>query len=107
MLPEGHRLTVLRSALKTSLDDELTLLLAVGSDLPGDVQVVPAGELPQEQEPLADTTESGTLDFDALARAVDLTGIPGVQNKASASMRSAPLSTAGARYILRRRELQI
>ena len=31
LLPEGHRLTVLRRAVKTSPSDELSLLLAVGS----------------------------------------------------------------------------
>ena len=43
LLPEGHRLAVLKNAAKTSLDDEMTLLLAIGADVPGDVQVVPAG----------------------------------------------------------------
>lgn len=43
LLPEGHRLNVLKNAVKASLDDELTLLMAVGADVPGDVQVVPAG----------------------------------------------------------------
>ena len=42
--PEGHRLTVLRREAKTSSDDELTLLLAVGADAPGDVQIVPADQ---------------------------------------------------------------
>lgn len=44
LLPEGHRLSVLRRAVKPGLDDELTLLLAVGTDAPGDVQVIPHGE---------------------------------------------------------------
>ncbi|HHU66493.1 MAG TPA: hypothetical protein GXZ33_01375 [Corynebacterium sp.] len=30
MLPEGRRLTALRTAVKTSADDEFSLLLAVG-----------------------------------------------------------------------------
>lgn len=34
LLPEGHRLTVLRTVTKTSPDDELTLLLAIGADTP-------------------------------------------------------------------------
>lgn len=101
LLPEGHRLTVLKDAVKTSLDDELSLLLAVGADVPGDVQVVPTGEDPVEPEPLADTTSPGDLDFTELAAAVDLHALPGVQNKASASMLTAPLATRGARYILK------
>lgn len=51
LLPEGHRLTVLCRAVKTSPDDELSLLLAVGADTPGDVQVVPAGEQPTAPHP--------------------------------------------------------
>ena len=51
LLTEGHRLTVLRNAAKTSLDDELTLLMAVGADVPGDVQIVPSGEVPSVPRP--------------------------------------------------------
>ena len=101
LLPEGHRLSVLKDAAKTSLSDELTLLLAVGADVPGDVQIVPAGETPAEPDPLADTTDPAALDFTALADAVDLHAIPGVQPKASASMLSAPLSVRDGRYILK------
>lgn len=101
LLPEGHRLTVLRSATKTSFDDELTLLLAVGSDVPGDVQVVPAGEVPAEPAPLADTSRPEELDFASLADAVDLHGIPGVQRKTSASMLTTPLAVRGHRYLLK------
>lgn len=101
LLPEGHRLTVLKDAVKTSLDDELTLLLAVGADVPGDVQIVPAGEDPAEPEPLADATTPGELDFSELASVVDLHSLPGIQSKASASMLSAPLAMRGKRYILK------
>ncbi|GER23964.1 hypothetical protein NCCP1664_24590 [Zafaria cholistanensis] len=101
LLPEGHRLSVLKDAVKTSLDDKLSLLLAVGADAPGDVQVVPAGEIPLEPEPLADATDPSCLDFGDLAQAVDLHALPGVQDKASASMLSAPVSLRGHRYILK------
>ena len=101
LLPEGHRLTVLKDAVKTSLADELTLLLAIGADVPGDVQVVPAGEPPVEPQPLADTSRPEDLDFAVLADAVDLHGLPGVQNKASASMLTTPLAVAGRRYLLK------
>ncbi len=101
LLPEGHRLTVLKNATKTSFDDELTLLLAVGSDVPGDVQVVPAGELPGDPEALADTSRPGDLDFAVLANTVDLHGIPGVQRKTSASMLTTPLALRGHRYLLK------
>lgn len=101
LLPEGHRLTVLKNATKTSFDDELTLLLAVGADVPGDVQVVPAGEPPAEPTALADTSRPEELDFSLLANTVDLHGIPGVQRKTSASMLTTPLALRGHRYLLK------
>ena len=48
LLPEGYRLNALAASLKTSKSNELTLLLALGSDVPGDVQIVPEGKPPQE-----------------------------------------------------------
>jgi serine/threonine-protein kinase HipA len=57
LLPEGHRLTVLKDAVKTS--------------------------------------------FAALAEAVDQHGLPGVQNKASASMLTTPIALANRRYLLK------
>lgn len=101
LLPEGHRLTVLKNAAKTSFDDELTLLLAVGADVPGDVQVVPAGQPPSEPEVLADASTPAELDFASLANSVDRHGLPGVQDKASASMLTTPLATRGQRYLLK------
>lgn len=101
LLPEGHRLTVLKNATKTSFDDELTLLLAVGADVPGDVQVVPAGESPVEPPTLADTSRPETLDFSLLVNTVDLHGLPGVQRKTSASMLTTPLAVRGHRYLLK------
>lgn len=100
LLPEGHRLTVLTRATKTSMDDELTLLLAIGSDLPGDVQVVPAGTLPTAPEPLV----SGSLaeaDFAVLTDSVDGVGIAGVQSKASASMVNTPVMVGSQHGILK------
>lgn len=101
LLPEGHRLTVLKNATKTSFDDELTLLLAVGADVPGDVQVVPAGDSPVEPPTLADTSKPETLDFSLLVNTVDLHGLPGVQRKTSASMLTTPLAVKGHRYLLK------
>ncbi|WP_112235541.1 type II toxin-antitoxin system HipA family toxin [Kocuria sp. BT304] len=101
LLPEGHRLTVLRNAIKTSPDDELSLLMAVGADAPGDVQVVPAGTPPAEPEPLVDTAHLQNVDFSRLATALDLHALPGVQEKASASMLTAPVAAAEKRYILK------
>jgi serine/threonine-protein kinase HipA len=52
LLPEGRRLSGLPRAVKTSADDDLTLLLAVGLDPVGDLQIVPAGAHPTPAEPL-------------------------------------------------------
>lgn len=101
LLPEGHRFTVVKNALKTSADDELSILMAVGADAPGDVQVLPAGERPVEPEPLVDLGQVETLDFSRLAQALDLHALPGVQEKASASMLTAPVAGHGARFILK------
>jgi serine/threonine-protein kinase HipA len=101
LLPEGHRLTLLQRAVKTSADDELSLLLAVGADVPGDVQVVITGEAPTDRAPLLGADAPETIDFTALVNGVDRHAIPGVQQKASASMISTPLSTRSGRYILK------
>ncbi|WP_280305405.1 type II toxin-antitoxin system HipA family toxin [Nocardia neocaledoniensis] len=101
LLPEGHRLTVLRRAVKTSVDDELSLLLAVGADAPGDVQVYPAGAEPTDVPALVDCESAEELDFLHLVEDVDLQAIPGVQNKASASMISTPIAAGFGRFILK------
>jgi len=100
LLPEGHRLSVLRQATRTSLDDELTLLLAVGADAPGDVQTALSGTAPVEPEPLA-AKDPTTLDFRALADVADRHALSGMKAKASASMLTTPLATAGRRIILK------
>ncbi len=52
LLPEGRRLMSLRRMVKTSADDELSLLLAVGRDTIGDVIVVPEGVEPIPAPPV-------------------------------------------------------
>jgi serine/threonine-protein kinase HipA len=105
LLPEGRRLSSLRRAVKTSADDELSLLLAVGRDTIGDVQVVPAGLEPTPAEPLLqvdkDWSEVRFADVLADAQVVDPVALPGVQDKVSARMISVPLARAGERYLLK------
>ena len=105
LLPEGRRLIGLRRAVKTSADDELSLLLAVGRDTIGDVQVVPEGEEPSPSEPLLqvdrDWSEIRLADVLAAAGVVDRVGLPGVQDKVSAGMISVPVGRAADRYILK------
>lgn len=102
LLPEGRRLSSLKRTLKASLDDELGLLLAVGSNTIGDVSVVPHGQ-PLEQPP-ATMDLSGTLDFSAAltdAGIADPIAIPGVQDKASARTIAVPVRGEGSEFILK------
>ena len=104
LLPEGRRLIGLQRAVKTSADDELSLLLVVGRDTVGDVQVVPAGERPTLPEPsvAVDTDWSEVRFADLLdAAGIDRVAIPGVQDKVSAGMIALPLAARGERYILK------
>lgn len=103
LLPEGRRLSALRRAVKTSADDELSLLIAVGADTIGDVQIVAAREtLPTEPETVQldpDTTRFAELLADTgLATRPTLAG---VQDKASAAMISLPVRLRHERYILK------
>lgn len=105
LLPEGRRLSGLRRAVKTSADDELSLVLAVGRDAIGDVQVVASGAEPTEVAPALVVERAwGEVRFaDVLSDAgvVDRVGLPGVQDKVSARMISVPVAKAGVRYLLK------
>ncbi|MDO4242048.1 MAG: HipA domain-containing protein [Microbacteriaceae bacterium] len=100
LLPEGHRLTQLQRAIKTSADDELSLLLAVGQDAPGDVQIVETGKKPQEPVPLV-ARDISELDFRDFDERIDSHAIPGVQRKASATMMNVPLNIGRIPAILK------
>ena len=105
LLPEGRRLTSLRRAVKTSADDEFSLLLAVGRDPIGDVQVVREGEDASPPQPLVQMTKdwSEVRFADVLADAgmIDPVALPGVQDKVSARVISLPVARAGERYLLK------
>lgn len=104
LLPEGLRLTALTAATKTSADDMLTLLLAVGGDTIGDVRVAPIGE----PLPPADTvtaTHAGESFTSMFAAAIgttpDTVALPGVQEKMSGEMVSAHVSDRGIPAIVK------
>jgi serine/threonine-protein kinase HipA len=108
LLPEGRRLGALRRVVKTSADDELTLLLAVGADTVGDVQVTPVGVAPSSSDPTLRVDDWGAVRFADLY--ADLTGerlhragagLAGVQEKVSTAMVSVPVSRAHERFILK------
>jgi serine/threonine-protein kinase HipA len=108
LLPEGRRLTALRQAVKTSADDELTLLLAVGGDAIGDVQIVPDQERAIDVAALATVSDWSEVRFaDLLAASVggsapvDRVAIPGVQDKVSARMINVPVARANSRFMLK------
>lgn len=105
LLPEGRRLGALRRAVKTSADDELSLLLAVGADAVGDVRVVPSGTPPDPVEAGVRLDDPDGLDFARLLRELDLrpdrTALPGVQDKTSAAMITVPAVGRGAQHLLK------
>ncbi|MFI5783006.1 type II toxin-antitoxin system HipA family toxin [Nocardia sp. NPDC051570] len=109
LLPEGLRLTAVTTAARTSEDDHFSILLAVGADTIGDVQVLPAGTLPIDPKPLFDQTDTTSADFTALftratstdADDLDRTALPGIQIKVSAQMISTPISSTRGPAILK------
>lgn len=105
LLPEGRRLGALRRAVKTSADDELSLLLAVGADAVGDVQVVPAGVTPAEVPPRIAIENIAETSFAELLAELGIRAqrmaLPGVQDKTSAAMINLPVARAGERFILK------
>ncbi|HEY2044903.1 MAG TPA: HipA domain-containing protein [Jatrophihabitans sp.] len=105
LLPEGRRLGALRRAVKTSADDELSLLLAVGADAIGDVQIVPEGVQPHEVPPQVALERLGDIKFADLLVELGVraqrSALPGIQDKTSAAMINLPVARAGERYILK------
>lgn len=105
LLPEGRRLQMLQQAIKTSLDDELSFLLAVGKNTIGDVRIIPHGEPPTFSEPLLEVRQSfEEVQFSGFINdfaKIDRVAIPGVQEKVSAQRLSLPASRAGSKFILK------
>lgn len=105
LLPEGQRLVAMRDRVKTSLSDDLGLLLDIGADLIGDVQVLPMGVDPAvEREVFKLPGDSSELSFAQIRDQVfgsRASGLPGVQDKVSSKMLNAPVRYAGYDYILK------
>lgn len=102
LLPEGRRLSTLKRTVKASLDDELALLLEVGSNTIGNISIVPHGQPLEHASASIDL--SGPLDFSAALTAAgiaDPVALPGVQDKASARTMAAPVRGHGTDYILK------
>lgn len=99
LLPEGRRLTALRRAVRTSADDEVSLLLAVGGDLVGDLQFTPEGEPPVVVAPVVD--DPSAVRFAEIAGVADVgpidrRGLAGVQAKVSSVLVSLPVTDVAA-----------
>lgn len=105
LLPEGRRLGALTRAVKTSADDELSLLLALGTDTVGDVQVVPEGIAPEQVSPRLVVREFSEIRFRDLLQdlgvRIDRAALPGIQDKTSTAMLNLPVARRGARFILK------
>lgn len=106
LLPEGRRLSALRRSVKTSADDELSLLAAIGSDTIGDVQVTESGQaLPDQPATVQLDRSFDSIRFANLLTDAGMTDrrptLAGAQDKASATMISLPVSRRHERYILK------
>lgn len=107
LLPEGRRLTAIRTAIKTSADDELSLLLAIGEDTIGDVRVRPAGT-PEPTAPPRPSLEWGKVVLrelfeQAVGADPERVGLPGMQDKVSGRMIAWPARTPRGPVIIKLR----
>lgn len=105
LLPEGPRLIAMKNRIKASLNDELSLLLEIGQDLVGDVQVLLKGVNPSlDRESLSLALTGSDFSFKQIRQAhygSRASGIPGVQDKVSSKMLNAPVRSANIDYILK------
>lgn len=105
LLPEGVRLGVVTSSTKTSADDHLTLLLAIGADTIGNVRIFPAGGDPVQPGPMFDPDRDDDFRavFARLTSSVDAdpVGLAGVQPKVSAGVLTTPAQTRSGPAILK------
>jgi serine/threonine-protein kinase HipA len=105
LLPEGRRLNAISSRLKTSTDNDLALLLEIGQDLIGDVQVLPEGGKPElDRETLELPKDTSNLNFTEIRDkffGLKASGIPGVQDKVSSKMLNVRSKSANNNYIVK------
>lgn len=91
--------------MKTSADDHLTLLLAIGADTVGNIRVVPEGCEPVRPLPMFDPQRDNDFQsmFAHMAGLIeaDPVGVAGVQPKVGASMLSTPTLTRSGPAILK------
>lgn len=105
LLPEGRRLNAIRRRIKASADNDLALLLEIGQDLIGDVQVLPEE---RDQRPDRDTLKlpanTDQLNFTKIRDEYfghQASGLPGVQDKVSGKMLNARSKIVNRDYIIK------
>jgi len=105
LLPEGPRLVAMSKRINKPVHDQLGILLEIGADLIGDVRVLsPNADPSAEREVLKLASQPQELDFEQIRKDVfgaTASGLPGVQDKVSSRMLSAPAKTAGIDYMLK------
>lgn len=105
LLPEGRRLGAIAKRIRTSLDDDLSLLIDIGADLIGDVQVIlPGGNLEDNRGAIELRANTSEEDFVAIRDeyfGLKSSGLPGVQDKISARMLSGRSKIQGVESILK------
>ena len=110
LLPEGSRLESVAWRLKTSVGDDLNLLVAIGFDPIGDVQILPEGDLGMDESRILKLEQdTAGLDFVALRERYfgsSASGIPGVQDKVSAKMLNSRTKTSHLEYLVKFNPIQ-
>lgn len=105
LLPEGRRLVAISSRIKTSIDDDLGLLIEIGADLIGDVQVLATkSDQDVDRETLWLPRDTTTLNFSRIREehfGGRASGVPGVQDKVSSKMMNARARWTNVDYILK------
>lgn len=104
LLPEGRRLNAIAKTLKTSASNDLDLLLALGSDAIGDVQVIDPQADPYVSSAIELPRDSSTLSFAKLQEQYfgsAASGLPGFQDKISSRMLNAPARHRGKEFIIK------
>ncbi len=106
LLPEGQRLSAVQRAIKISADDELSLLVHLGSDTVGNVQVIPQGGATHQASEQTSPTVGSLAEMD-FAKLVERGGVgdpaalAGVQDKVSGHMLTLPLTHDSRGHLLK------
>jgi serine/threonine-protein kinase HipA len=104
LLPEGRRLNAIAKTLKTSASNDLELLLALGADAIGDVQVIDPQADPYVSSAIELPRDSSSLSFTELQEQYfgsAASGLPGFQDKISSRMLNAPARHRGKEFIIK------